>query len=190
MVTSPCRTGRCGSAYSNSYDTPQKFHPRRPRSGSSRGGGLVVVTWSSTWRSSTFLHALLVRLYTQTRSSVTRFRIGFGSMLLSGAVRVHALQLLRPRLAPAAVWMAAEIEPLCDGCPFRCDGCPWDWMDEGIEPQLLLSRDRQARQELGLDEDDFVDYVTERFGAATLTSVDARSGTEPQEVGFSDSEPG
>ena len=122
---------------------------------------------------------------------MTRFRLGLASMLLSGVVvRAHALQqLVRPRLAPAAVWMAAEIEPLCDGCPFRCDGCPWDWMDEDIEPQLLLARDRQARRELGLDEDDFVEYVTERFGAA-LGKVESRSGTEPQEVGFSDNEPG
>ena len=74
-------------------------------------------------------------------------------MLSCVVVRAHTLQLLRPLLAPAAVWMAAEIEPLCDGCPFRCDGCPWDWMDEDIEPQLLLARDRQARRELGLDED-------------------------------------
>ena len=101
-------------------------------------------------------------------------------MFLSTVVfRAHALQLLRPRLAPAAVWMTAEVEPLCDGCPFRCDGCPWDWMDEGIEPQLLLLRDRQARQELGLDEEDFVEYVTERFGAAVISRVESMSGTEP-----------
>ena len=121
---------------------------------------------------------------------MTRFRIGLASMLSCVVVRAHTLQLLRPLLAPAAVWMAAEIEPLCDGCPFRCDGCPWDWMDEGIEPQLLLSRDRQARRELGLDEDDFAEYVIESFGAAALRSVESGSGTEPQEVGFSDSQPG
>ena len=110
--------------------------------------------------------------------------------MLSGVVvRAHALQL-RPPLAPAAVWMATEIEPLCDGCPFRCDGCPWDWMDEGIAPQLLLSRDRQARRELGLNEGDFIEYVTERWFGAALSSVESRSGTEAQEVGFRDNEPG
>ena len=133
----------------------------------------------------------LVRLHTKHRTSVTRSRIGLALMFLSTVVfRAHALQLLRPRLAPAAVWMAAEVEPLCDGCPFRCDGCPWDWMDEDVEPQLLLLRDRQARQELGLDEEDFVEYVTELFGAAVISSVESMSGTESQEVGFSDNEPG
>ena len=63
-------------------------------------------------------------------------------------------------------------------------------MDEGITPQLLLSRDRQARRDLGLDEGDFIEYVTERFGAALLSSVESRSGTEAQEVGCSDNEPG
>ena len=133
----------------------------------------------------------LVRLHTKHQTSVTRSRVGLALMFLSTVVfRAHALQLLRPRLAPAAVWMAAEVEPLCDGCPFRCDGCPWDWMDEDVEPQLLLLRDRQARQELGLDEEDFVEYVTERFGAAVISSVESMSGTESQEVGFSDNEPG
>ena len=100
----------------------------------------------------------------------------------------EALQLRPP--APAAVWMtAAEVEPLCVGCPFRCDGCPWDWMDDTIEPQLLLSRDRQARRELGLDEDDFVAMVTERFGTA-LSSVEPGSWTSPQQVGCSDDKPG
>ena len=104
-----------------------------------------------------------------------------------GAMLVPLIRALHP-FAPAPVWMAAEIEPLCDGCPFRCDGCPWDWMDEGVEPQLLLSRDRLARRELGLDEDEFVEMVTERFGP-TLSSRESDSGSE-HDVIICDNEPG
>ena len=63
-------------------------------------------------------------------------------------------------------------------------------LDEDVEPQLLLLRDRQARQELGLDEEDFVEYVTERFGAAVISSAESMSGSESKEIGFSDNEPG
>ena len=35
-----------------------------------------------------------------------------------------------------------------------------------------------------------IEYVMESFGAAALSSVESGSGTEPQEVGFSDSQPG
>ena len=182
---------------------PQRpdFAPRRSPGGRSPGCfvlsrnlvscPVVVSSGSQSGGRQRSLTLPLVRLHTKHRTSVTRSRIGLALMFLSTVVfRAHALQLLRPRLAPAAVWMAAEVEPLCDGCPFRCDGCPWDWMDEDVEPQLLLLRDRQARQELGLDEEDFVEYVTERFGAAVISSVESMSGTESQEVGFSDNEPG
>ena len=80
--------------------------------------------------------------------------------------------------------MSDDVEPLCEGCPFRCSGCPWDWMDEGVEPELLLARDRAARMELGLSEDDFdlVELYGEKAVLALENSVTPEEPTPSHEL--------
>ena len=89
-----------------------------------------------------------------------------------------------PARAALITSCSSIVEPLCEGCAFRCDGCPWAWMDDGVEAHLLLARDRCSRAELGLWEADYASLVAETYGEV----ASQLQGNETSQRGTEDAE--